>query len=1416
MGVINREGALYMATGIDNSGLYSGLRQSEARIEEFRAYAEKAGLAIGGYFGVQGLSGFIKQIVDVRSEFQNTEAMFKVFLGSAEKAKSFMKEMEAYAFNNVFEFKDLTQQAAQLLAYGTEVENVTSVIDKLSNVAAGVNQPLERFVELYNKAKSRGKLDAVDVQQWSAMGDIVSYLADMLGKSRDETQALISTGKIGFKEMDQLLTNLTSSGGKFNGMMEEKMKTLGDSVGLLQDSLTSMFNQLGEKSEDYLRGGILLANDLVENYETIGEIILTLIATYGTYKAALVVLNILEKANMMVMRQAVLEKHLAAGANVKLTSTEAVQIASKKILTAQTLILTKALRAQAAAMLTNPAVLLTAAIVGVGYAMYKLATAATDAEKAQEKFNNRLEEQAQLAEESKRKIEELISIATNDVSATEDRIASISELIKKYPSIIQKYIDEKGHLTDIINLKREIAEEDRRIRVQSNVSEVEKITNELEKVKKKYEDAKNAGLASGQLMQSYLSEIRQLETSLNLSKQSVKEGEHISWLASLEKYSKEELEKELKLNRERYKAATEEEKKLIDQQNSALEYKIKNIADIKSLADQTKTARTEIVKLEQELADLRSGKTESSNYAKAIEDKAKELKDAESKLNLLLYGKSTNDLRSGESAADKARKQAQDIIDQEGKITQLLDKQAQDRARAVEDLENQASQARISAMEEGFDKEEKLRAHNNKLELLAIDRQKEDYIRAYIQAEREKFDAAEELALKKNPKYKKAIFDSSGIVVDTSVFNDIRKDIENKHASYPQLLAEQEAKDWDEYLIQFGSYQEKRQAIINKFNREMDDAQTQGQKEMFYENMQNQLDELDNSIKNSTTLMGQLFADSSQKSVTEIQAIIDKAKLLMQYIESVKDEQGNAIIGGKTISKNDILGLGISDQTLKNLNLSTQELEALRNAIYKLQGELGAKSPFLLLKSQISDATNKIEQGKIVQGVTEIGTASSHFSPAIAQFGKDLGNIIGDGKLGDDISKIAEGIGGLGETAAGVGQIMSGDIVGGSMAAVSGISKVVGAMEGLFGADYSRYNKMKEEYEKLNSIWDELIDKKKEYIKTSFGPEAYKVGKEAEELTKKAIDNYRILGRERLNAGASAGSHSIGIRQWKRVTREDLRQAEEALGDAWKKEYGEKGRMTWLFDLSANDLSNLKEAGTFWAHLDDDVRGYLDSIIDGQERINDINTSIQEQLTQVSFDSVRDSFIDTLLDMSSDAEDFADNFTQYMQRAILNAQIADLMDDELKKWYADFADANNNKGGMSDSDYTKLQNQWKDIVDKGLDIREKLKDAFDWEVSDDRTSTAKGVATASQDSVDYLNGMMTISVEHTRQILGFTGNIVEHLKQMNASHKEILGVCNYILEHTRNIDKNTADMRDDISKMRKDIFTLTQGITLKK
>ena len=317
-----------------------------------------------------GLGGFVRQVINVRSEFQNTEAAFRVFLGSMEAAKDLMKELQTYAFHNVFEFKDLTQQAASLLAFGTEVKDLTTVIDRLSNISAAVNEPLERFVDLYNKAKSTNKLDAVDIKQWSVMGDMIQYFSDSLGKSKTEIHNMVSAGSIGFKELEKVIADLTSEGGRFNGMMEEKMKTLGDSVGLLQDSITAMFNEIGERSEDFLRGGILATNTLVENYEKVGKALVAIIATYGTYRAA-VVLNAVAESGWT-----------------------AAQLAHLKVL----MLVEKVQKLLNTTMLANPYVAIVTVLVGIVTAMWAFHDSTTAAEKAQKRLNDELEKSKQRKE----------------------------------------------------------------------------------------------------------------------------------------------------------------------------------------------------------------------------------------------------------------------------------------------------------------------------------------------------------------------------------------------------------------------------------------------------------------------------------------------------------------------------------------------------------------------------------------------------------------------------------------------------------------------------------------------------------------------------------------------------------------------------------------------------------------------------------------------------------------------------------------------------------------------------------------------------------------------------------------------------------------------------------------------------------
>lgn len=739
---------------------------------------------------------------------------------------------------------------------------------------------------------------------------------------------------------------------------------------------------------------------------------------------------------------------------------------------------------------------------------------------------------------------------------------------------------------------------------------------------------------------------------------------------------------------------------------------------------------------QKKLMDAGNFKGIDAAVVKSYKDNVKKLKEAEKELKV--YDSSSKQ----ESAANKLRKQQEGIRSQNDKISEIERKQAIQRKRQAEDMEMEISQSEIDAMAEGAEKKRMQRELDNRKEIQSLERQKEDMIQAVIQAEKEIFDAQEELKAKENNKYQKKTFDSSKVdtgkissIWDTIIENTSKKQLDDK-------IRDQEA-SWNEYLIKFGNYQQKRLAIIEKYDKAIKEAETAGDAAILMKEKANALDDFDNSVKNSTTLMGQLFVDASQKSVNEIQGIIEKAELLMQYLAAIKDEQGNAQIGGKTVSKKDILGLGISDNTLQNLELSTEQVEALRNAIDRLKGELGGKSPFKLFETQVKQATDKIAQGgkkNIVQGISEIGSAVTQFTPAISQFGQDLGTIFGNDDLGNKIAGISDALGGVGQTAMGVGQIMSGDIVGGAMSAVSGISSVVKALDGLFGADYSRYNEMKSQYEALDSVWDTLIDKKKEYIKMSYGDEAYKVGKEAETLIKQQTQRYYELLNELRQSGSSIGSSSLGKRIEKRLSKKDWDRISGAVGESVTNAES-------LLNLSAEQLKEVLADPKLVSVLNTvngDFVKYIQDIVNGSEKLEDIQNQVKEQLTQVSFDSVFDNFVDTLMDMDSSAKDFANNFERYMQKAMLTTMLGNKYKAELQKWYDAFAAANDNKTGISEEDYKKLQEQWNDIVTDAVKERDKLKELLGWtSESSSQDSTKRGFEAMSQDTGEELNGRFT-------------------------------------------------------------------------
>ncbi|WP_431422155.1 hypothetical protein [Bacteroides hominis] len=1033
----------------------------------------------------------------------------------------------------------------------------------------------------------------------------------------------------------------------------------------------------------------------------------------------------------------------------------------------------------------NPYVAVGMAVVSLGVAVYTLAEHTTYAEKTARSAAESMEKMKNASENLKNKINELLSVIRDETSTQYKKADAYLNLQNILPEVFKNMDIEKIKLMDKLSLLNKINKASDMREIVGAKTNVVLAQKEVDKINALIAVDSQRGTYSGQ----YEIQLSDAKSKLEAAKKVVADIEKI----------------QIEANKQKEK----DDKKSV----------VKNKEHWTNQKKEAEAALNSIASSQKKLMDAGNFKGIDAAVVKSYKDNVKKLKEAEKELKV--YDTSSRQ----ESAAEKLRKQQEGIRSQNDKISEIERKQAIQRKRQAEDMEMEISQSEIDAMTEGAEKKRMQRELDNRKEIQSLERQKEDMIQAVIQAEKEIFDAQEELKAKENNKYQKKTFDSSKVdtgkissIWDTIIENTSKKQLDDK-------IRDQEA-SWNEYLIKFGNYQQKRLAIIEKYDKAIKEAETAGDAAILMKEKANALDDFDNSVKNSTTLMGQLFVDASQKSVNEIQSIIAKAELLMQYLGSVKDEQGNAKIGGKTVSKKDILGLGISDNTLQNLELSTEQTEALRNAIGRLKEELGAKSPFALFKKQVKEAAGEIAKGgkeNIARGIAGIGSAVTQFTPAISQFGQDLGTIFGNDDLGNKIAGISDALGGVGQTAMGVGQIMSGDIVGGAMSAVSGISSVVKALDGLFGADYSRYNEMKSQYEALNSVWDTLIDKKKEYIKMSYGDEAYKVGKEAETLIKQQTQRYYELLNELRQSGSSIGSRSLGKRIEKRLSKKDWDRISGTVGESVTNAES-------LLNLSAEQLKEVLADPKLVSVLNTvngDFVKYIQDIVNGSEKLEDIQNQVKEQLTQVSFDSVFDNFVDTLMDMDSSAKDFANNFERYMQKAMLTTMLGNKYKAELQKWYDAFAAANDNKTGISEEDYKKLQEQWNDIVTDAVKERDKLKELLGWtSESSSQDSTKRGFEAMSQDTGEELNGRFTALQITGEEIKNQSVVQSQALNLLTAKADTILSVnteVRNIADDTRNliansylelmqISENTGAIVKPIQQMQKDIAEVKKNI----
>ena len=923
----------------------SGTNNADEIVKSLTDSLKRTAAEIGGLVAIKK---FGSDVIEATGKMQQLQVALSTILQDKSKADQLIAEIVQFAAKTPFNLDDVATGAKQLLAYGSSADNVVKELSMLGDVASGLQIPIGQLIYLYGTLRTQGRAMTVDIRQFAGRGiPIYEELAKVLGVSKDQVGELVKEGKVGFTEVEQAFKNMTSEGGKFANLMENSAGTWPQRLSNIEDTLFQKMNEFGNKYKEVFEFGIGTAEDLVESLDDVLSVMGGLIAAYGTYKAALITAAVAQKAVGFVESIRLIgmyrkELGLATAAQ------QAFNIASK----------------------SNVYVTLLATLVGIGTAVYMFTKRTNEATAAQETLNSVNKKANEEFSKQAATVDRLSSVLKSETSSLDQKKKALSDLQAIIPSY-NASLDEEGKLinNNTEAIKSYLTQLEKQIRMKAAQEELEELYRKkrvqekdykssqenFEKVKKENPLGEFYG-ESGARLQLYTAQERSsAEKKANEAKEAL--DETISAINALEK---------------------EIEKSSLSDKKEATQSSIS-----KEVENTTKRIKT----LKQEIADLRSGKLQAEagkTVESAIKAKEKELQSAEKTLETLT-GVRNKDV-SRENATTSAG----------GKLSDLERKQALERAKEAVDLENQIEQARIDAMADGGDKILAQRELNNKKEMQAIDRAKEEYIQKEIQRQKEIFDATEELKAKKNPKYKKRGFDSSTVTVDSSSF-DILKENTDKRQVQEDLNAQREA--MNAYLAEYGTYMQKRQAIIEQYQDKINKATTEGEKLTLGKQRDRILSGIDEQANKTTSAVSQLFGDMKDKTLKDLEDINVAGQKALEFLKS---GQWNEQKGKE---------LGITKENFETWSNDPEKIKAISDALVNNRKAADDLQPaYKKVADGIKDAFNagndskKLEEAlaRIKNGLNDIMQVGSFLSDTFSSLGDAFGN--------DTFTDIAEGI----------------------------------------------------------------------------------------------------------------------------------------------------------------------------------------------------------------------------------------------------------------------------------------------------------------------------------------------------------------------------------------------------------------------
>ena len=435
-------------------GVQNGVRQTQRVVEQSgqgieQAFSkvQSAAAAAAGAFSAKEL---VRNVLEVRGQFQQLEVAFTTMLGSADKANDLMSQLVRTAATTPFDLKSVSEGAKQLLAYGTQADEVNGTLIRLGDIAAGLSIPLNDLVYLYGTTMTQGRMFTQDLRQFQGRGiPIADELAKIFGVTKDKVGELVTAGKVGAAEVQQAIENMTNAGSRFGGLMEAQSHTITGQISNIEDAIDSMFNDIGKANEGVINDALGGVSYLVEHWKEIGQIVLNVAAAYGIAKAAVVAWSTYQKIHNLLMEKAAVQMALAKAEGIAMSEAEAMASVA-------TMGFKNALNALKVAIASNPVGALAVVLTTVFTAMQLLDDETTELATASNKYG-------ESAAKSIQKVKTL-SDEVKGLSNSNKTVTTSTKFSKDVLEELNQVLDEsgvarikEGDSIDTVNKKREMA-----------------------------------------------------------------------------------------------------------------------------------------------------------------------------------------------------------------------------------------------------------------------------------------------------------------------------------------------------------------------------------------------------------------------------------------------------------------------------------------------------------------------------------------------------------------------------------------------------------------------------------------------------------------------------------------------------------------------------------------------------------------------------------------------------------------------------------------------------------------------------------------------------------------------------------------------------------------------------------------------